>query len=80
MQLLLDRGISTRRGVMNSHQEPAYADRSLWSGGPLPVSEKLRETVILLPFFHGMRDDEQERVIEECDRVAASVAASRVGS
>ena len=76
MQLLLDRAISTRRGVMNAHQEPAYAgtDRATW--GALPVSEKLRDTAILLPFFHGMRDDEQARVIEECDAVAREIAGA----
>jgi perosamine synthetase len=61
MQALLDRGISTRRGIMNSHQEAAYANT-----GPhhLPHSEAARDHVILLPLFGGMTDEEQRRVIE----------------
>ena len=60
MQAMLDLGISTRRGIMNSHQERAYAYM-----GPqkLPCSEAARDSVILLPLFGGMTDDEQVRVI-----------------
>jgi len=61
MQALLDQGISTRRGIMNSHQEAAYADTH---PRRLPHSEAARDNVILLPLFGGMTDDEQRRVIE----------------
>jgi len=54
-----DRGIACRRGVTNIHQEPAYAGRSSWSGGPFPVSERLREATVMLPLFHGMTSEEQ---------------------
>jgi dTDP-4-amino-4,6-dideoxygalactose transaminase len=62
MQLMLDRGISTRRGIMNSHQEPAYAYKG--AGADLRHSEAARDEVILLPLFGGMTDQEQQRVIE----------------
>ena len=39
MQALLDRGISTRRGIMNAHQEGTYAEE--WHR-PLPHSEAAR--------------------------------------
>lgn len=61
MQALLDRGISTRRGIMNSHQEPAYADLPC---GPLPRSESARDEVILLPIYATMTSEEQNRVID----------------
>jgi perosamine synthetase len=61
MQAMLDRGISTRRGIMNSHQEPAYAGTGPWR---LPHSEAARDNVVLLPLFGGMTDEEQHRVIE----------------
>jgi dTDP-4-amino-4,6-dideoxygalactose transaminase len=64
LQALLDRGIACKRGIHNAHQEPAYADRSLWSGGPLPVSERLRDRSILIPLFHGMTADEHDRVVD----------------
>jgi nucleotide sugar dehydrogenase len=70
MQRLLDRGISTRRGVMNAHQEPAY------SGGVerrLSHSEMVRDTTVLLPLYAAMSDEEQGRVIEEL-RAAAGAA------
>jgi perosamine synthetase len=62
MQHLLERKISTRRGVMNAHQEPAYASQGPYD---LPQSESGRDDVILLPLFSSMTDDEQARVIDE---------------
>jgi len=69
MQCLLDRGIGTRRGIMNSHQEAACADL-----GPqrLPHSEAARDEVILLPLYHGLSDEEQEYVIEQVRGLAAA--------
>lgn len=60
MQLMLDRGISTRRGIMNSHQEPAYAGKPCV---PLPQSESARDGVILLPLYGTMTAAEQNEVI-----------------
>jgi perosamine synthetase len=61
MQELLERGISTRRGIMNSHQEAPYASTQKWN---LPHSEAARDGTILLPLFHQLTDDEQAYVIE----------------
>ena len=66
MQHLLDAEISTRRGIMNAHQEPAYI-----SGILLPHSEQARDSVILLPLYPGMTEVEVGSVIEadkECLR------------
>lgn len=60
MQALLDAGISTRRGIMNSHQEPAYAD---YQGAPLPHSEDARDQVILLPLYESLSLAEQDKII-----------------
>lgn len=50
MQKLLDKGIETRRGIMNAHQEPAY-NTAKWV---LPESEICRNQTILLPLYPGM--------------------------
>lgn len=81
MQFLLDRGIACKRGIGNAHQELAYADRTRWACGPEPceagvckrlaTSEWLRDHTILIPLFHGMTDQEQDRVIEVCEELAA---------
>lgn len=49
MQYLFNIGISTRRGIMNAHQEKPYKPQ----GWHLSVSELARDTVILLPLFFG---------------------------
>lgn len=61
MNHLLACKISTRRGIMNAHQEPAYANTGQFH---LPVSELARDNVVLLPLFHSMTDADQEYVIE----------------
>ncbi len=69
MQHLLDRGIACKRGIVNAHQEPAYAGRSNWTKAAsesLAESERLRDRAILLPLFHGLTDAEQDRVIAAC--------------
>jgi perosamine synthetase len=62
MQALLDRGISTRRGIMNAHQESAYA-KSEWQD--LQNSESARDSVILLPLHHALSDDQQACIIDQ---------------
>jgi perosamine synthetase len=62
MQRLLAAGISTRRGIMNAHQEAAYAGHP--RRGPLGHSESARDQVILLPLFDAMTEADQDRVIE----------------
>lgn len=78
MQKMLDAGVSTRRGIMNTHREPAYA-KEPWTCGPKPLSgcrhkkgvcARLKESVeaqersIILPLFHVMTEAEQDQVVE----------------
>lgn len=58
MQHLLDAEISTRRGIMNAHQEPAYISKFL-----LTRSEQARDSVVLLPLYTDMKEEEAETVI-----------------
>jgi dTDP-4-amino-4,6-dideoxygalactose transaminase len=52
MQRLLDKGIATRRGIMNAHQESAYQA----AGWSLPKSEHCRDQTILLPLYNGIEE------------------------
>ena len=76
MQRLLDKGISTRRGIMLSHAEPAYAGHTLTAS--LHNSERASVQSILLPLFPQMTDEEQGRVIAALSRESA--VPSDVGS
>ena len=60
MQSMLERGIGTRRGIMCSHREPAYA--SMPPRQPLPHSEQAQERCVLLPLYHDMSEDDQQAV------------------
>ena len=60
MQQMLDEGVSTRRGIMCSHREAAYADLQLRC--PLPLSELAQERSIILPLYPQMTPAEQEQV------------------
>jgi perosamine synthetase len=60
MQMMLDAGVSTRRGIMCAHREPAYAG---WPHGPLPISEGAQDRCVLLPLYNGMTSEQQEQVV-----------------
>lgn len=78
MQAMLDAGVSTRRGIMCAHREAAYSIEA-WSCGidieacnceqgkchRLTESEQAQERAIILPLFHQMTEQEQNRAVEE---------------
>jgi dTDP-4-amino-4,6-dideoxygalactose transaminase len=67
MQRMLAAGVSTRRGVMNAHLEPAYG------GQPRPdlsASERAQDRGIILPLVPAMS---QEQIAHVCDSLAAAV-------
>lgn len=75
MQALLDRGVSTRRGVMNAHLEGAYASRD--SGrvaGSLARSEAAQSGTIMLPMFAQMTTEQVESVVALLQDVLATLA------
>jgi dTDP-4-amino-4,6-dideoxygalactose transaminase len=72
MAELAGKGIASRRGIMASHLEPAYAGQP---HADLPVSERLTTRSLLLPLFHHLGEDDQDRVIAAV-RDAAGVAGS----
>jgi dTDP-4-amino-4,6-dideoxygalactose transaminase len=72
MQRMLDDGVATRRGVMNAHREPAYPPGSWRSAGPLTCGERAQDAVIVLPLYHQMTGDEQQRVAESLRRAVTS--------
>lgn len=59
MQALMDRGIASRRGIMNVHREAPYA-----GDHDLPVSEWAQDRHIVLPLFPAMDEADIEAVIE----------------
>ena len=61
MQKLLEKGIATRRGIMNTHRETAY--KKLKRKVKLPRSEDLQERSILLPLYVPMSPQEIEFII-----------------
>ncbi|MEV6006839.1 DegT/DnrJ/EryC1/StrS family aminotransferase [Streptomyces sp. NPDC051976] len=57
---LSEAGVSARRGIMASHLEPAYQGHRC---APLPVTERISRDSLILPLFHTMTDDQQDRVV-----------------
>jgi dTDP-4-amino-4,6-dideoxygalactose transaminase len=76
MQAMRDAGVSTRRGIMCAHREPAYA-REPWLAGPsgLAVSEEAQDRGLILPLYHELTADEQEAVAN----ALREACAARVG-
>ena len=71
MQRMLDDGVATRRGVMNAHREPAYPAGTWRAVGPLVRSEQAQETAVVLPLYHQMTEDDQDRVVASLKRAVA---------
>lgn len=75
MQSLLDGGIASRRGVMCTHREPAYAIETWSCGAPRPgkpcgpgscerlvESERAQDESVNLPIFHELSEIEQKEI------------------
>jgi perosamine synthetase len=56
---LLRAGVTTRPGVMAAHREPAYASGA-WQ---LPVTERTSDETLVLPLYHQLSEDDQDRVV-----------------
>ena len=67
MQALLDRGISTRRGIMASHREKPYFSNRVDS--LLPETNSATDNCIILPLFHQMTEQDQNHVIDSIREV-----------
>ena len=63
MQRMLNDGIATRRGVMNAHGEAAYPEGTWRTPGSLAESERAQRDTLVLPLFHQMTFEEQDRVL-----------------
>jgi dTDP-4-amino-4,6-dideoxygalactose transaminase len=66
MQDLLEQNISTRRAIMAIHREAPY--RSARWENSLPNTDCATETGFILPLFHQMTEEEQDRVIDAIQR------------
>jgi perosamine synthetase len=62
MQVLLDAGIATRRGIMAIHREPPY--RSGQWDKSLPTTNLVAETGIILPLFQDMTEADQDYILD----------------
>lgn len=78
MQAMLEAGVATRRGIMCTHREPAYAALPLRF--PLKVSEDIQDRTILIPLFAQITPQEQVLVSTALTAAAQSRDdASRAG-
>jgi perosamine synthetase len=59
MQKLLEAGIATRPGIMNSHEEAVYQSMKC----KLFKSEEARRRVIILPLYHQMTENDVQFVV-----------------
>lgn len=66
---LSEAGVSARRGIMAAHLEPAYQGHP---HGPLPVTERISRDSLILPLFHTMTGEQQDRVVGALAAAAGS--------
>ena len=75
MQQMLDAGVATRRGVMCAHREASYPADTWRAGSVLRTSEDIQHRGLMLPLYHDMTDDDQDRVVAAL-RAACGVPAA----
>jgi perosamine synthetase len=85
MQQLRDAGISTRRGIMCAHREPAYRDVAWGCSGPngcdcgrshcaqLLFSERAQQRSIALPLFPGMSREDVHYVVKTLCKTVSTI-------
>jgi perosamine synthetase len=74
MQSMLEAGVSTRRGIMCSHREPAYRGAAV--GHALPRSEQAQDHCVLLPLYLQMTAEDQQRVVTSLQSAVTAQMAS----
>ena len=67
MQELLDRGVSSRRGIMAIHREAPYRNDA-WDA-QLPHTNLVTDSALVLPLYHAMSEDEQDYVMDCLEQV-----------
>ncbi|MGO4632676.1 aminotransferase class I/II-fold pyridoxal phosphate-dependent enzyme [Streptomyces sp. 2RAF24] len=68
LAVLAEAGVSARRGIMAGHLEPAYAGHP---AGPLPATERIARDSLILPLFHTLSEEQQDRVVAVLREAAA---------
>ncbi|MHC3000558.1 DegT/DnrJ/EryC1/StrS family aminotransferase [Microbacterium sp. HJ5] len=61
LEALADADISARRGIMASHRQPPFMELTPDAG--LPASERLSDNTVILPLYHQLTEEDQDRVI-----------------
>ena len=72
MQELLDRGISTRRGIMAIHREAPFQD-DRWEA-TLHETKAACDSTVILPLFHEMTEEEQDYVLGVLSAIPTEIA------
>lgn len=65
MEGLLEKGISTRRGIMAIHMERCYSKYRVF----LPETERITKSTVILPLYPSMSDGEQRYVVQRIKEV-----------
>ena len=60
LEMMMEKGISCRRGIMAAHLEPAFEGQGR---GELQVTERVSGGSLLLPLFYEMTEEDQGRVV-----------------
>lgn len=60
MERLLEKGISSRRGIMAIHREPCYSSYN----AQLPETERITGNTIILPLYPSMTEEEVKHIID----------------
>ena len=72
LEALANADVSARRGIMATHRQAPY--RELTPEAGLPATEHLNDNTLILPVFHSLSDEDQNRVIAVLREPGGAVA------
>ena len=74
LDVMLERGVATKRGLMAAHLEPCYRDTDLGRlSGSLRHTEEAVAQTMLLPIFPTLSDEEQTFIVGQLREALAEV-------
>lgn len=73
MAFLMERGVQSREYFKPLHVQPYYMEKMGYKKGMFPVTEKVADRTLAIPFFNRITAEQQEYVVDTIKEALASV-------
>ena len=64
IQILSDQGVGTSVHYVPLHRQPYWRDKYQLTADMFPITDRVYQTILSIPLFTAMTDEQQDRVIQ----------------